>query len=249
MKGDYSLTILFLFFHRPSIENGMFFTDLPSWGLHLPMTPWKRRHWVHSLFSNCSHNRLCFNSPNSDSLICQGLSGKNNSRFTPLPLTHRHTPLAQSVKSKVVLLHVKILEKRTGSCNPTCFLSLFTKLVGPLRVKGKINRELVWYLAVDRVFILKFFAWTLIVSLYFYLKTDGRFCRGCRSSTILPPQCPISRSILYVSLHFWKPKVPWELWECPSMWVGLKQPFAILKTRILTGVNFTFTYIFDYGVI
>ena len=158
LKGNYPLTILFLFFHRPSIENGMFFTDLPSWGLHLPMTPWKRRLWVHSLFSNCSHNRLCFNSPNSDSLICQGLSGKKKFRFTPLPLTHRHTPLAQSVKSKVVLLHVKILEKRTGLCNPTCFLSLFTKLVGPLRVKGKINRELVWYLAVDRVFILKFFA-------------------------------------------------------------------------------------------
>ena len=32
-----------------------------------------------------------------------------------------------------------------------------TKFVGPLRAKGKINRELVWYLAVDRVFILKFF--------------------------------------------------------------------------------------------
>ena len=175
--------------------------------------------------------------------------GQKKFRFTPLPLplplTHRHTPLAQSVKSKVVLLHVKILEKRPGLCNPTCFLSLFTKLVGPLRVKGKINRELVWYLAVDRVFILKFFAWTLIVSLYFYLKTDGRFCRGCRSSTILPPQCPVSWSILYVSLHFWKPKVPWKLWECPSMWV-VKRTCA---TRNSTGVNFTFTCIFDYGVI
>ena len=32
-----------------------------------------------------------------------------------------------------------------------------TKFVGPLRAKGKINRELVWYLAVDRVFIFKFF--------------------------------------------------------------------------------------------
>ena len=179
----------------------------------------------------------------------KGFRAKKKFRFTSLPLTHRHTPLAQSVKSKVVLLHVKILEKRPGLCNPTCFLSLFTKLVGPLRVKGKINRELVWYLAVDRVFILKFFAWTLIVSLYFYLKTDGRFCRGCRSSTILPPQCPVSWSILYVSLHFWKPKVPWELWECPSMWVGLKRTCAILKTRNSTGVNFTFTCIFDYGVI
>ena len=100
MKGNYLLTILFLFFHRPSIENGMFFTDLPSWGLHLPLPPWKRRLWVHSLSSNCSHNRLCFNSPNSDSLICQGLSGIKNP-IPPLPLTHRHTPLAHSVKSKV----------------------------------------------------------------------------------------------------------------------------------------------------
>ena len=33
-----------------------------------------------------------------------------------------------------------------------------TKFVGPLRAKGKINRELVWCLAVDRVFIFKFFS-------------------------------------------------------------------------------------------
>ena len=64
--------------------------------------------------------------------------------------------------------------------------------------------------------------------------------------------CPSVQSLgLSFMFHsiFWKPKVPWELWECPSMRVGVKQTYAILKTRNLTGVNFTFTYIFDYGVI
>ena len=100
----------------------------------------KRRLWVHSLSWNCSHNRLCFNSPNSDSLICQGLSGIKNP-IPPLPLTHRHTPLAHSVKSKVVLLHVKILERRTGLCNPTCFLSLLNSW-DPCGRKGKLIENL-----------------------------------------------------------------------------------------------------------
>ena len=75
--------------------------------------------------------------------------GKKNSDSPPSPSrtdTHRlHTQLNQ----KLCFYMLKFWRRELDYAILPTFLSLFTKLVGPLRVKGKINRELVWYLAVE----------------------------------------------------------------------------------------------------